>query len=73
MNKIMAIAHTPHPTYGVQFHPESILTKRRYAIIENFLYYICKKENPPLHTEKKKLDCPSRPTRNALNLIFLKS
>ncbi|MBQ7069778.1 MAG: bifunctional anthranilate synthase component II/anthranilate phosphoribosyltransferase [Ruminococcus sp.] len=36
--QIMAIRHRDHPTYGVQFHPESILTKEAgSAIIENFL------------------------------------
>ncbi|MBR1423551.1 MAG: bifunctional anthranilate synthase component II/anthranilate phosphoribosyltransferase [Ruminococcus sp.] len=36
--QIMAIRHRDHPTYGVQFHPESILTKEAGTIIiENFL------------------------------------
>ena len=36
--QIMAIRHRDHPTYGVQFHPESILTKEfGSVIIENFL------------------------------------
>ena len=50
--QIMAIAHTSHPTYGVQFHPESILTKDGMQIIENFLYYVAKVKITPLHTEK---------------------
>nr|WP_294407746.1 bifunctional anthranilate synthase component II/anthranilate phosphoribosyltransferase [uncultured Ruminococcus sp.] len=35
--QIMALRHREHPTYGVQFHPESILTEVGTIIIENFL------------------------------------
>ena len=34
---IMAVCHNAHKTYGVQFHPESILTPEGKKIIENFL------------------------------------
>jgi anthranilate synthase/aminodeoxychorismate synthase-like glutamine amidotransferase len=34
---IMAVAHRSHPTYGVQFHPESILTQQGHRILANFL------------------------------------
>jgi len=34
---IMACHHKIHPTYGVQFHPESILTPDGKKMIENFL------------------------------------
>jgi anthranilate synthase/aminodeoxychorismate synthase-like glutamine amidotransferase len=33
----MALAHAEHPTYGVQFHPESILTEGGHALLRNFL------------------------------------
>jgi GMP synthase-like glutamine amidotransferase len=33
----MAIEHTEHPVFGVQFHPESILTEHGYSILSNFL------------------------------------
>lgn len=36
-NQIMAISHKEHPTYGVQFHPESVMTDTGRKIIENFL------------------------------------
>ncbi|SON55897.1 Para-aminobenzoate synthase glutamine amidotransferase component II [Hartmannibacter diazotrophicus] len=35
--EIMALAHRVHPTYGVQFHPESILTESGHAMLANFL------------------------------------
>ena len=36
-NEIMAIRHTDHETWGVQFHPESILTTAGKDILRNFL------------------------------------
>ena len=35
--EIMGIHHATHPTYGVQFHPESILTESGRIIMQNFL------------------------------------
>ncbi|MBD5113825.1 MAG: aminodeoxychorismate/anthranilate synthase component II [Ruminococcaceae bacterium] len=35
--EIMAVQHNKYPIYGVQFHPESILTPQGKTIIENFL------------------------------------
>lgn len=35
--EVMALQHTEYNVYGLQFHPESILTKEGEIIIENFL------------------------------------
>jgi anthranilate synthase/aminodeoxychorismate synthase-like glutamine amidotransferase len=36
-NEIMAVRHQSHETWGVQFHPESILTTHGKEILKNFL------------------------------------
>jgi anthranilate synthase component 2/para-aminobenzoate synthetase component 2 len=38
--EIMALAHREHPTFGVQFHPESILTEHGYSLLRNFLEHV---------------------------------
>lgn len=35
--EVMAVEHENLPVYGVQFHPESVLTPEGYRIMENFL------------------------------------
>jgi len=36
-NELMALRHRAHPTWGVQFHPESILTREGQNLLKNFL------------------------------------
>lgn len=35
--EVMAVAHEKYPIYGVQFHPESIMTPDGKRMLENFL------------------------------------
>jgi anthranilate synthase component 2 len=39
--EVMAVQHRNHAVYGVQFHPESILTPEGRRIVENFLQMRC--------------------------------
>ena len=38
--EIMAIRHREHEIYGVQFHPESIMTPEGYKMLENFFQHV---------------------------------
>ena len=42
--EIMSVEHRDYPVYGLQFHPESVLTPDGRKIIENFLSINIKKE-----------------------------
>ena len=35
--EVMAVSHIEYPVYGVQFHPESIMTPEGKKILENFI------------------------------------
>jgi len=33
----MSISHKIHPIFGVQFHPEAVLTENGFDLIQNFI------------------------------------
>jgi len=43
-DEIMGIHHLTHPTYGVQFHPESVLTPTGKRLLRNFLDIVAEKK-----------------------------
>ncbi|MBO4989402.1 MAG: aminodeoxychorismate/anthranilate synthase component II [Clostridia bacterium] len=38
--EIMAIEHKTHPVFGVQFHPESIMTPSGKVMLQNFIQFV---------------------------------
>ncbi len=42
--EIMAVCHNKYQVYGVQFHPESVLTPNGYQIVKNFCRLVCHAE-----------------------------
>lgn len=46
--EIMGLRHKKHPTHGVQFHPESILTPCGKKLLKNFLRIVEKNREHPL-------------------------
>jgi len=38
--EIMAVQHASNPVYGVQFHPESVLSEQGYRVLDHFLHGI---------------------------------
>jgi anthranilate synthase component 2 len=47
--EVMAVRHVTHPVYGVQFHPESVLTEHGYRMLDHFLHGVpsAPRELPP--------------------------
>jgi anthranilate synthase component 2 len=47
--EIMAVKHATHPVFGVQFHPESVLTQHGYRMLDHFLHGVpaAPRELPP--------------------------
>ncbi len=41
--EIMAIRHREYPLFGVQFHPESIMTPQGFQMLENFFAFVHEK------------------------------
>jgi anthranilate synthase component II len=38
--EIMAVQHAEYPVFGLQFHPESVLTEHGYRLLDHFLHGI---------------------------------
>ncbi len=53
--QIMGVRHREHPTYGVQFHPESVLSKCGPKMLENFLSRVAKLDITPLDYDEELL------------------
>ena len=48
--EIMAVRHVRYPVYGLQFHPESVLTEHGYRLLDHFLHGVpsTPRELPPV-------------------------
>jgi anthranilate synthase/aminodeoxychorismate synthase-like glutamine amidotransferase len=57
--EIMAVQHARHPVFGVQFHPESVLTEHGYRLMDQFLHGVSA-EPRPLPPAADKVLVPSR-------------
>ncbi|MEM8732888.1 MAG: aminodeoxychorismate/anthranilate synthase component II [Planctomycetota bacterium] len=56
-SQIMAIEHRQHATFGVQFHPESVLSLDGHRLLRNFLH-LSRISTPTWNPDEEK-DCPS--------------
>lgn len=60
---LMAIQHRELPVFGVQFHPEAILTPCGYPLLANFLRLSGLSMRDPIPTAHEERDEPSPPPR----------
>ena len=51
VGEVMALAHRYHPVFGVQFHPESILTPAGSILLQRFLSLHFPHDNFPITTD----------------------
>ena len=59
-DEIMGIRHEHLPIYGVQYHPESILTVEGHKIINNFITIVERFYAADLSRERSSHEEPSR-------------
>ena len=63
--EIMAVRHREYPVYGVQFHPESVLTEHGYRMLDHFLHGVPAVPRPvPLAADGALVPAP--PERDSL-------
>jgi anthranilate synthase/aminodeoxychorismate synthase-like glutamine amidotransferase len=63
---IMAVEHREFPVFGVQFHPESVLTSDGYTLLANFLRHAgCEPPREPslLQSEVTRHESPYSPPK----------
>ncbi len=62
---IMAVSHREWPLYGVQFHPESVLTEYGYRLLANFLKSAGLKTNGPALSSVAPASAPQTASGNS--------
>lgn len=55
-NKLMAFEHQQHLVYGVQFHPESVLTPLGWRLIQNFVLRCAQYYQPNIKEDTRNHD-----------------
>ena len=66
----MAIAHRDYPVFGVQFHPESVLTEHGFALLANFLNAAGLDAEAPLPTIDDERDAPAAADLDPSNATY---